>query len=106
VPADKVAVGEKAVPVELVPVVSGSDVKFQFLAAGKPVADVELTVIKPEGGKAKAKTDKDGLTQAFPAKGRYGAWAKHTDAKAGEHDGKKYDEARRYATLVADLSAK
>lgn len=98
--------GEKVAVVELVPVVSGSDVKFQFLAAGKPVADVEVTVIKPEGGKAKAKTDKDGLTQAFPAKGRYGAWAKHTDAKPGEHGGKKYDEARHYATLVADLSAK
>jgi len=101
-----ITLGEKVIPVELVPVVSGSDVKFQFLAAGKPVADVEVTVIKPEGGKAKAKTDKDGLTQAFPAKGRYGAWAKYIDAIAGEHDGKKYDEVRHYATLVADLSAK
>jgi uncharacterized GH25 family protein len=98
--------GEKAAPVELVPVVSGSEVKFQFLAAGKPVADAEVTVIKPEGGKAKAKTDKDGFTTAFPAKGRYGAWAKHTDATAGEHGGKKYAEARHYATLVYDAAGK
>lgn len=101
-----ITLGEKVAPVELVPVVSGSDVKFQFLAAGKPVADVEVTVIKPEGGKAKAKTDKDGLTSAFPAKGRYGAWAKHTDAKPGENGGKKYDEARHYATLVVAFPEK
>lgn len=106
VPADKAAVGEKAVPVELVPVSDGKEVKFQFLAGGKPVADVEVTVIKPEGGKAKTKTDKDGLTEAFPAKGRYGVWAKHTDDKPGESGGKKYDEARHYATLVVELSTK
>jgi uncharacterized GH25 family protein len=94
--------GEKVVPIELVPVVIGTEVKFKLLAVGKPVADSEVTVLTPDGGKKKVKTDKDGLTQAFPAKGRYGAWAKHTDAKAGEHDGKKYDEARHYATLVFD----
>lgn len=102
--ADKLTVGEKAVPVELVPVVLGSEVRFKFLSAGKPAADVEVTVIKPEGGKAKAKTDKGGLTQAFPAKGRYGVWAKDTVAKPGEFSGKKYDEARHYATLVVEFA--
>lgn len=98
--------GEKVAPVELVPFVAGSEVKFQFLAAGKPVADVEVTVIKPDGTKEKMKTDKDGFTSAVPAKGRYGAWARHFESKSGEHDGKKYDEARHYATLVVSFPAK
>jgi len=98
--------GEKVIPVELIPVVSGADVRFRFLAAGKPVVDTEVTVLKPEGGKAKVKTDKDGLTPAFPAVGRYGVWTKHTEVRPGEHDGKKYDEVRRYATLVFDATGK
>ena len=103
VAADKLALGEKVLPVEIVPVVSGSDVKFRFLAAGKPVADAEVTVIKPDGSKAKSKTGKDGLTEAFPAKGRYGAWAKDVVAEPGELGGKKYDEVRHYATLVTEF---
>ncbi|MDY3554366.1 DUF4198 domain-containing protein [Gemmata sp. JC717] len=100
VPADRLVLGEKTLPAELVPVASGSEVRFKLLAAGKPVAGAEVTVLKPGGGKAKATTDKDGLTDAYPAKGRYGAWARATEAKAGELNGKKYEEARHYATLV------
>ncbi len=107
VPADKLVLGEKVLPVEIVPVVTGSDVKFKFLSAGKPLAGVEVTVIKTVGGKkAKSTTDKDGLTEAYPAKGVYGAWAKDTVAKPGEFGGKKYDEARHYATLVREFPAK
>lgn len=98
--------GEKLAPAELIPEAADGKVRFQFVAGGKPVADAVVTVIKPEGGKAKATTDKDGRTEAFPAKGRYGAWARHTVAGAGEHGGKKYDEARHFATLVLDLPAK
>ena len=103
VPADKVIIGEKVLPVELVPVVSGADVRFRFLAAGKPVADAEVTVLKPDGGKTKAKTNVDGLTEPFAEKGRYGAWAKTVVAGPGEHGGKKYDEIRHYATLVTEF---
>jgi hypothetical protein len=46
---------------------------------------------------------KDGYTQAYPAKGRYGAWARDTVAKQGEFGGKKYDETRHYATLVVEF---
>jgi uncharacterized GH25 family protein len=98
--------GEKVAPVELVPFVAGSEVKFQFLAAGKPVAEVEVTVIKPDGAKEKLKTDKDGFTSAVPAKGQYGAWARHFESKSGEHNGKAYEEIRHYATLVVDLEGK
>jgi uncharacterized GH25 family protein len=99
------AVG-KAAPVELVPVVAGGEVRFKLLAGDAPVADAEVTVLTPDGGKKKAKTDAAGLTPGYPANGRYGAWAKHVVAGPGEHGGKKYSEARHYATLVADLPAK
>ena len=35
--------------------------------------------------------------------GQYGIQAKHAEAVTGEIDGKKYDEARHYATLVVTL---
>jgi uncharacterized GH25 family protein len=100
---DKLVLGDKAIPVELVPVAAGSEVRFKFLAAGMPVADAEVTVLKPGGGSVKVKTDANGLTPAQPAAGQYGAWAKTIEAKAGEHGGKKYDEARHYATLVVEF---
>jgi hypothetical protein len=97
---ERSVVGEK-LPAELVPVVEGEKVKFKLLGAGKPVADAEVTVIRADKSE-KVKTGADGLTPAFDAKGRFGVWSKVTAAKAGEHDGKKYEEARDYATLVYD----
>ena len=101
VPADKAAVGEK-LPAELLPVVEAGKVRFKLVAGGKPVADAEVTVIKPDGATAKSKTDKDGLSEPVAGSGRFGAWARHVVAGAGEHGGKKYDEVRHYPTLVFD----
>jgi uncharacterized GH25 family protein len=93
--------GGKAVA-EVVPAADGGKVKFQFLVGGKPAADAEGSVTLPDGKKEKVKTDKDGFTAAFDAAGRYAVYLKHTEAKAGEHDGKKYEQVTHYATLVAD----
>jgi uncharacterized GH25 family protein len=97
-------VGEK-LPLEVVAEGgAGGKVRFQVLAAGKPVAESELTVLLPGGAKKMLKTDKDGYTTGFEGAGRYGVYAKHVEAKAGEHAGKKYDEVRSYATLVCDVA--
>ena len=104
VPADGGKLGD--CPAELVPTAAGGKVKFRLLAMGKPVADAEATVILPDGKKEKAKTDAEGYTKEFAGGGRYGVWVRATDAKPGELDGKKYDEARHYATLVVDVPAK
>lgn len=104
VSTSKLDLGVKTLPVELLPIVTGTELRFKLVAEGKPVSNAEVTVIKAmDGNKTKVTTDQDGLTPPFPAKDRYGAWSKHTIAKPGEHDGKKYDEARHYATLVVDL---
>ncbi len=50
-----------------------------------------------------AKTDDAGLTTAFAQQGRYGAWVRYWQDKAGERDGKKYEQVRHYATLVVDV---
>jgi uncharacterized GH25 family protein/N-acetylneuraminic acid mutarotase len=94
--------GENA-PLELVPVLADTSVTFKLLAAGKPVPEAEVTVLKPDGEKEKVQTDKDGRTRAFTESGRYVARARHDEIRSGEHDGQKYDEVRHYATLVVDL---
>ena len=43
------------------------------------------------------------VTPGFAAAGRYGVWVRHVETQAGERDGQKYEEVRRYATLVVDL---
>jgi len=98
-------VGEKAAT-EIVPVADGGKVKFQFIVSGKPVAEADVNVALPDGKKEKVKTDKEGFTPAFDAAGRYAVYAKHVETKAGEVDGKKYEQVSHYATLVADAPAK
>jgi uncharacterized GH25 family protein len=81
--------------------------RFQVLADGKPAPELEVTVMVPDESKKlvkkAVKTDKEGFTPAFAETGRYGVYARHSEAKAGEHAGKKYDEVRSYATLVTDV---
>ena len=90
-------------PLEVVAVGSGSKVKFQVLASGKPLPDSEVTVIRPDGARKSSVTNKEGFTPEYDGTGRYGLYAKQIEAKPGEHAGKKYDEARHYATLVCDV---
>lgn len=97
------AVGAK-LPLEVTAEGKAGALRFRVLAAGKPVADAEVTVMVPGAGKKAVTTDKDGYTPAFDAAGRYGVYAKQVEAKAGEHAGKKYDEVRSYATLVCDVA--
>lgn len=96
-------IGEK-LALEVAAEGASGKVRFQVLAAGKPVAESEVTVMLPDGTKKAVKTDKDGYTTAFDGVGRYGVYAKHVEVKAGEAGGKKFDEIRSYATLVCDVA--
>ena len=100
--AKAATVGEAAA-LEIVPVTEAGKTRFRLLAKGKPVAATEGTVVLPDGTKEKVTTDKEGYTVGFEKTGRYSAYLKLTETKAGEHDGKKYEEVRHYATLVADV---
>lgn len=92
-------------PAEIVAVGKPGEVKFQVLASGKPVPDVEIVVILPDGDSEKVTTGKDGLTKTFMQQGVYGAWARHVIPGAGELGGKKYAEARNYPTFVAQIGS-
>ena len=78
-------------------------VRFLVEAAGRPVADADVTVILPDGGQEKVKTGPDGLSPAFAASGRYGAWARYVERVAGEHAGKPYAQVRHYPTIVCTI---
>lgn len=96
----------EAAALEVVPIVTEGKVRFQVLARGKPVSGSEVTVLMPGEKEQKATTDKEGHTPEYAAAGRYGVWARHVEKASGEHDGKKYEESRHYATLVVDVGAK
>jgi uncharacterized GH25 family protein len=75
---------------------------FQVLFGGKPVADTEVVVLPPASDRKETlKTDAKGeFMIRFAKPGLYGIRARHVEAKAGEYEGKKYEEVRHYATLV------
>ncbi len=103
VPADGGKLGEKC-GLEVVPKVEGGKVRFQVLAAGKPVKDAKVSVMLPkDDAKDTATTDEAGWTQAFDGAGRYGVTVRHVEAKGGEVNGTKYEQTSHVATLVVDV---
>jgi N-acetylneuraminic acid mutarotase len=102
--AHKTIVGRQ-VPVEIVPIGEPGALTLLLVAHGKPLANSEITVLFPDSTQKKLKTDVDGLTEVLTQTGRYGAWARLWEPATGEHDGKKYEEVRHYATLVFDAES-
>lgn len=86
-------------PCEIVPQGSG---RFRVLYAGKPAPDAEVVAVTPGRKENQTlRTDAQGeFTLPLASPGLYAVRARHIESKAGEHDGKKYEEARHYATLV------
>jgi N-acetylneuraminic acid mutarotase/uncharacterized GH25 family protein len=85
-------------PLEILPRGAG---RFQVLFGGKPAAGAEVVVRPATGPQEKLRTDAHGECQAKSlATGLCGVRAKLVEAKPGELGGKKYEEARHYATLV------
>ena len=94
--------GERA-PVELVPVGKPGALRLKLLAGGKPVSGGQVMAIPTQGDQAALDTDAEGLTPVIEGVGRYGFWARNVTVAAGEEGGKKYEEIRKYATLVIDV---
>ena len=105
-PEDKATAGDK-VPLELVPIAAGGKLRFKALAGGKPLAKADVLVIVPGETETKpVATDDNGLTPEFDKPGAYGAQVRRVEAKAGDREGKKYEEVRQYATLVVTFGGK
>lgn len=106
-PAPEQATAGGKVPLELVPIAKDGKLRFKALADGKPLAKTEVTMLVPGEMKGNiVTTDEAGLTPEFDKVGVYGAQVRRVETKAGERDGKKYEEVRQYATVVVTLPGK
>ena len=103
VPAAKQHVAN--VPAQIEPERGTDGLRFRVLSGDKAAANVDVTVLLPDGNTKKVKTDGEGRTPAFSASGRYGLWARLVENTVGEYQDKKYSQVRHYPTLVVDYSA-
>ena len=89
------------VALEIMSTQTADGVRLQVLFRGKPVPKAELFVLGGKDGRVELKTDEKGeATFAAKVAGPFGFRTRHIEAKAGEHNGKKYGEVRHYASLV------
>ena len=92
---------------EIVPHVSGTEVRLRVLFRGKPAPNAELLVHPPEGEREDLKTDEKGeIKFGYKKAGPYGVRTRVIEEKAGEHAGTKYGAVRHYASLVLPLGVK
>jgi hypothetical protein len=88
-------------PLEFVPLEKKTAYKVYW--HGKSAANIEVVLLAPGVAKpVESKTDADGEVAVPEPKsgGVYGMRARFVEAKAGELDGKRYEEVRHYATFT------
>jgi hypothetical protein len=100
-------------PIEVVPVVEGTKLRFRVYADGQPLAKATVAVL--ESGNAGNKDQKDQKDQkwqsaetdlqgyapgSYDKPGTYAVRVHRVREVKGTHDGKDYDMAKQYATLV------
>ena len=93
----------KSLKLDIVPELKSDELTLTVLWEGKPLPNAEVVV---EGGIEfiEGKADEAGrFTCKVPDPALYSIRAKHVEAKPGERDGKRFDDARHYSTLVLDL---
>ena len=89
-------------PVEFVAEVGHHCYHLRLLVDGKPAPARPMHLLLPDGSDLEVETDADGRTPPLMP-GRIGAWARDWKSERGEHDGRGFEQVRRYATFVADL---
>jgi hypothetical protein len=90
-------------PVEIVLRETPDGVRLGALVDGKPAPKTDIIVVDAAGELAPEETAADGFTKPLKLSGRIGAYFSSTKTESGEKDGKAYEEARNYATLVVEL---
>lgn len=75
--------------------------KFSILFRNKPLANVAIKIIAPNGWTQERKTDTEGKVQfSMPWRGQYIVEAIHIETSKGEFGGQHYDSLRHRATLT------
>jgi hypothetical protein len=91
------------VPFEVVPVLVDGQLRFRSFWQGAPLAGAEFGVTVCQATEKRVAADECGITKmSFHTPGRYEVWARYTNNMPTGSGGRKYDEARFYATLVMD----
>jgi hypothetical protein len=92
------------VPFEVVPLLVDGELRFQTFWQGAPLAGTEFGVTVGQATEKRVAADERGITKmSFDTPARYEVWARYTDNMPAESGGRKYNEARYYATLVMDF---
>lgn len=88
-------------PLEITAISENGGMRLFVTESGKPVAKQDVQIFKPgESQPVVVTTDERGRTPAFSQGGHYAARVYRAAADAGEHQGRRYQGARRYATLT------
>lgn len=89
-------------PLEVVPMLDGSQTVLQVLWQGKPLSGSTVTVVGPGlEKKIEGTTDEAGHFKCtLPQAGTFSIRAKHTEASSGKLDDKEYKSVRHYSTLT------
>lgn len=88
-------------PLEVQPRIDGNELVLQVLWNGKPLGEAEVTISREGADDVKGTTEKrSGVFRTqIPAGAFCSIRAKYVEQKAGERDGKAYNEVRHYSTL-------
>ncbi len=89
-------------PMEVTPRQDGDAVIFQVTMDGKPAADAQVVIAGPGlSEEVEGTTNEMGeFSTELPEAGQYSIRARVMEEKAGEHEGKAYNDVRHYSTLT------
>lgn len=89
------------IPLEIRAKFEGDQVRLVLLRQGKPVPGAQFHAVDADLTESEVTADAEGsATWTPPAPGPYSIYARETTKRAGELDGKRYEEIREFATLA------
>lgn len=95
-----------ALPLEITPRLVGEEIQLEVLWQGKPAGEIALTIEAEGMDNIEGTTNDRGLfSTKLPTGKTISIRAKHTEATAGEQDGKSFASIRHYATLSLMIPA-
>jgi uncharacterized GH25 family protein len=90
----------KKTPLEIVPTFEKDQIVLRVLLDGRPLADTKVDTVDADLAGDELKTDQDGRAIFKPDHaGTFCVYASHVNPTGGQHDGRRYEEVREFATL-------
>ena len=95
----------KHLALEIVPTTTAAGLELLVLWQGKPLPNAKVTVDKPDNRSTDLTTNDQGVAVFREGvTGLLAVLASHSEATAGEHDGKKYGSIKHYSTLTIPVA--